>query len=58
MILGISNLIYAKNSKNWRILEIKKTPVNKITGKYLNYKLGGGGEVKALLVFENNKGKQ
>jgi hypothetical protein len=36
MIFGISILIYAKDSNNWQILEIKKTPVNFIIGKYLN----------------------
>jgi len=35
MIFGISNLIYAKDNNNWRIFEIKKTPVNRIIGKYL-----------------------
>jgi len=36
MNLGISNLIYAKDNKKWQILEIKKTPINRIIGKYLN----------------------
>jgi len=51
MIFGISNLIYAKDSNNWRILEIKKTPVNRITGEYWNYELGGSGEAKALFIL-------
>jgi hypothetical protein len=51
MIFGISNPIYAKESKKWRKYEIKKTPVNRITGKYQNCELGGDGEVKALFIL-------
>jgi len=40
MIFGILNLIYAKDSNNWRILEIKITPVNKITGLFWKFLSG------------------
>ena len=32
---NVWKIINATEPKNWRILEIKKTPVNKIIGKYL-----------------------
>jgi len=41
MIFGISNPIFTKTTKFWRILEIKKTPVNQNSGKYWNSRKDG-----------------